>query len=76
MADVSEVVTAALAPYVGQVVAGTCLGATAISLGKTRDELSSADLPVLADNIRRLLAPVVGEAAIQSVIAQIEQGLS
>lgn len=75
MAGVSESVSRALEPYVGSVVASTCMGATAISLGKTRDEIDREDLPTLEANVRRLLAPVAPRATIDAIIADITEGL-
>ena len=43
--------TKMLEPYVGRTVADTCIRATAIALGKTRDELAKTDLPRLEENI-------------------------
>lgn len=74
MATVSECATSALEPYVGAMVASTCLGATAISLGKTRDEIGVEDLPTLEINVRRLLAPVAPPATIDAIIADIAGG--
>lgn len=73
MASLAERAESALEPYVGRVVAGTCLGATAIALGKTRDELVESDLPSLEANIRKLLAPVASEAAIDAVLRDLER---
>lgn len=74
MRSVSECVVSALEPYVGPLVASTCLGATAISLGKTRDEIDASDMPTLSANVRRLLAPVAPSATIDAIISDIAKG--
>lgn len=70
----AEVVTLALEPYVGRMVADTCVRATALSIGKTADTLSNEDLPSLEDRVSRLLQPVAPRATIDAVIQQIEKG--
>ena len=75
MTDVPDVVVRALTPYVGAMVADTCVRATALSIGKTRESLAPEDLPALEDNIRRLLSPVAPAATIDRVLAEIEGGL-
>lgn len=65
----------ALEPYVGGMVADTCVRATALSLGKTADDLSSDDLPSVINSVRRLLAPVAAPAAIENVIASLNDSL-
>lgn len=62
-----------LAPYVGDMVADTCVRATALSLGKTSDTLGVEDMPNLEMNIRRLLAPVAPTAVVDSMIAQLRR---
>lgn len=66
-----DIVLLALVPYVGQMVAETCIRATAISVGKMSDELSSSDLPALDNNVRRLLSPVAPSATISGILEQI-----
>ncbi len=74
MADVPDIIVRALSPYVGPMAADTCVRATALSLGKTRDTLTAADLPALETNIRRLLGPVAPSETIDRVLAEIEGG--
>jgi hypothetical protein len=62
-----------LDPLVGSMAASTCVRATALSIGKTSDELVPADLPSLEQNIRRLLGPVAPAAIISQVITDIEE---
>lgn len=59
-------------PYVGRVIADTCVRATALSLGKTSDQLERGDLPQLEDSIRRQLSPVAPRVTIENIIEQIE----
>jgi len=65
-----------LAPYVGEMVADTCVRATALSLGKTTDDLGRDDLDALSANVRRLLAPVAPRDAIEGLLAEIERGVA
>lgn len=69
-------VVATLSPYVGDTVADTCVRATALSLGKTRDDLTPADLPTLETNVRRLLGPIAPSTVIDQLLADIERGAS
>jgi len=73
MDETSTMVRGALEPYVGAMVADTCVRATALSLGKMADELTAEDLPALESNIRRLLAPVAPTGVIDDVIATLQQ---
>ena len=73
---IGQAVRAALEPYVGPTVADTCLRATALSLGKTSDDLGSSDIPALELRIRQLLAPVAPKAAIDDALATIEHSLA
>jgi hypothetical protein len=70
--ELSEATIAALDPLVGATAASTCVRATALSLGKTAEDLDSADLPALEANIKRLLGPIAPEPMIDEVIRQIE----
>lgn len=76
MADVPSVVVDSLSPYVGAMAADTCVRATALSLGKTRDTLTVDDLPALEANIQRLLGPVAPGETIQRVLAEIRGGVA
>lgn len=62
----------ALNPFVGSYAASTCVRATALSIGKTSDDLTAADLPALEQNIRRLLGPVAPSAAINQILSDIK----
>lgn len=75
MGVVSDTARSALEPWVGPMVADTCVRATAISLGKTTDDLSAEDIPALEASIRRLLAPVAPAAAVNDVVAKLTIGL-
>lgn len=72
---ISQAVKDALEPYVGPIVADTCVRATALSLGKMSDELNPTDLPALESRIRQLLAPVAPTAAIEDALATIEKSI-
>jgi hypothetical protein len=73
MGELASVAIGALDPFVGAMAASTCVRATAISLGKSSDDLSAADLPALESNIRRLLGPVAPTAVITQIIESIER---
>jgi hypothetical protein len=73
---VGQLVRGALEPYVGSMVADTCVRATTLSLGKTVDDLGDSDLPRLEDNIRRLLAPVAPMAVIEDTIHSLESSVA
>lgn len=51
--------------------ASTCVRATALSLGKTSDDLAPEDMGTLEGSIRRLLGPVAPSNVIDQVIAEI-----
>lgn len=74
MATLRERVVAALSAYVGDTVADTCVRGTALSLGKTADELSEADLPALESSVRRLLSPIAPSNVIDDLLTKIERG--
>lgn len=74
MASLRERVIAALSPYVGDTVADTCVRGTALSIGKTADDLSEADLPALESNVRRLLGPIAPSSVIDDLLTRIEGG--
>lgn len=76
MTTIHERTMQVLGPYVGETVADTCVRGTAITLGKTADELSPADLPHLAERIRHLLGPIAPSAVIDRLIADIEAGVT
>lgn len=62
----------ALDPLVGAMAASTCVRATALSLGKTSEDLTTEDMSALEANIRRLLGPVAPSSVIDQVIAEIQ----
>lgn len=70
--DLAQAITTILVPYVGKAIADTCVRATALSLGKTSDQLERVDLPSLEENIRRQLSPVAPMATIDNIIRQIQ----
>lgn len=74
--SIAQAVRAALEPYVGPMVADTCVRATALSLGKTSDDLETCDLSALEARIRQLLSPVAPTAAIEDALATIERSIA
>jgi hypothetical protein len=74
MATLRERVIAALSPYVGPMVADTCVRGTALSIGKTADELTDEDMPSLESSMRRLLGPVAPATVIDDLLQQLERG--
>lgn len=72
MGQLGPAAIAALESFVGPMAASTCVRATALSLGKTSDELGRADWPDLQSSIRRLLGPVATESVIDKILHQIE----
>lgn len=75
MASLAEWVVDILEPYVGRMVADTCVRATALSLGKSSDELQGDAMPALESNIKRLLGPIAPRQTIEDIIAEIEGGI-
>jgi hypothetical protein len=75
VSTLSDRVVSTLGPYVGDTVADTCVRATALSLGKTADDLTPSDFPTLEANVRRLLGPVAPTAVVDQLLADIERGL-
>lgn len=75
MGTVAEIAIDALAPFVGHMAADTCVRATAISSGKTADDLDASDLPRLSDSIRKLLGPIATSQTIDGIIDEIHQGV-
>lgn len=67
----AEEVRDILHPYVGPIIADTCVRATALSVGKTCEQLDTGDIPVLSANIRRLLAPIASRPTIETIVARI-----
>jgi len=74
MAMVSERFVSALEPYVGRIVAQTSIRGTAAALGKSAEELTDEDMPVVEDSVRWLLATVAPAATIELVIDSIIDG--
>ena len=72
MPTLAESVISILEPFVGRMVADTCVRATALSLGKSADDLEAPDMPALESNVRRLLGPVAPRQAIDAIISEIE----
>ena len=75
MGTVAVTVKSILEPYIGPMIADTCVRASALSIGKLSDDLEPSDLPVIEQNLRRALSPVASAAVVDDVIAQIERSL-
>lgn len=75
MAGLAEVAMSALGPLVGEMAASTCVRATALSIGKTSDQLAPTDMPALEASVRRLLSPVAPTNVITDILAKIQEGV-
>lgn len=75
MAGLAQAAMAAIGPLVGEIAASTCVRATAISIGKTADDLNAEDMPALEASVRRLLGPVAPANVISNVLASIQEGV-
>lgn len=73
MAGLAQAAMDALGPLVGPVAASTCVRATALSMGKTSDDLTAADMPALEGSVRRLLGPVAPSNVINDLLAKIQE---
>lgn len=71
--SIAEVVTGVLEPYVGRVVADTCVRATALSGGKTSADFDRGDLPRIEESVKRLLGPIAPSSTIDALIEKIER---
>ena len=74
MGTLSQRVVEVLSPYVGDTVADTCVRATALSLGKTADQIDTGDLGALEASVRRLLGPVAPSNVIDELLEEIREG--
>jgi len=68
----AEQVVGILEPLVGHMVADTCVRATALSLGKSSEDLLPEDVPALVANVRRLLSSVAPRETIAAIVSNIE----
>lgn len=75
MAGLAQVAMAAIGPLVGEMAASTCVRATALSMGKTSDDLTAEDMPALEASVRRLLGPVAPANVIADILANIQEGV-
>lgn len=75
MAGLAQVAMAAIGPLVGEMAASTCVRATALSMGKTSDDLTAEDMPALEASVRRLLGPVAPANVIADILATIQEGV-
>jgi hypothetical protein len=72
MGTLGAVAMDVLGAFVGPTAASTCVRATALSMGKTADDLDKSDLPALEQSIRRLLSPIAPASVVSQVLADIE----
>lgn len=72
MSGTADVIKKALTPYLGPVVADTCVRATALSLGKSYEDLGKGDLPVLEGSICRYLSAVAPKSVIETIIRELQ----
>lgn len=72
MGSLAESSLEVLEPYVGRMVADTCVRATTLSLGKSADDLVTDDVSALEADVRRLLGPVAPHATIDNIMVLIE----
>lgn len=75
MTTVAEQARGVLEPWVGGMVADTCVRATALSLGKSSDALGVGDIEALGASIRRLLAPIAPLATIDALLAELRRSV-
>ena len=73
---IAEATRSVLEPYVGSTVADTCVRATALSVGKTSEDLTAADLVAVSASIRRLLGPIAPAATIDTVIRALQHEMA
>lgn len=71
--DVSQQVTAALAPLVGTVLAGVTVQVEATRLGKSTATLDYADLGELSTSIERHLVSFVGPKVAQAAATRVRE---
>lgn len=69
---VARAVIEILEPYVGRMVADTCIRGTAISLGKTSGDLCAEDLPTIEGNVRRILSPIAPASTVDVLVERIK----
>lgn len=69
---IGQAVKDLLEPYLGPMVADTCVRGTAITLGKSFDTIDTTDVEAVAASVRRYLAGVATPAVINSVVDSLE----
>jgi len=69
---IHEAAVSALEPWVGRIVADTCVRATALASGKAVADLGVEDIPMLSANVQRLLGPIAPVSAVDSIVAGLE----
>ena len=75
MATIAEHAETVLSPYLGRAGASTCVRATALSLGKTSDQMGVEDLPALGDNVRRSLSLILSGDTVEAIVVELGEGL-
>lgn len=71
MNGIAGTVRGVLEPHVGRPLAETAVRTTAISLGKTSEELTADDLPALLQQTSYIMSGVATQACIDVAIKQI-----
>lgn len=72
MDGIAGSVRGVLAPHVGGPLAEIAVRTTAISLGKTADDLTVADIPALMERTRSIMSGVATAACIDATLQQIQ----
>ena len=72
----AERVVQVLEPFVGRIVADTCVRASALAAGVTSDTLGPEHMPSLEGSVRRLLTPVAPQATIDQLLSGIREEAS
>lgn len=70
---VANVVRDVLTPELGASLADMTVRATAISLGKSAEDLNRFDLPALMDRARQMMSGVATHARIEATLDQIRE---
>jgi hypothetical protein len=64
---------AILEPYVGRIVADTCIRGSAIAAGKTPETLGAEDLPAVEQHVRSLLGLVVPSHKLDEIVDELRR---
>jgi hypothetical protein len=69
--DMQTAILDALAPIVGRPIATICLRSCTVSIGKSADALTPADMPQIARTIRESLSSLTTQALLDQAIDRI-----